>query len=94
MTDLFGWINPNFGGYTPPDDTRIQAMRAEQMAEYHARRSNMQTNLPWELRMQGNALRNVAFVRRKPTMTLAEWDARRAAFKPWAANSGTPPALP
>lgn len=62
----------------PSDQSRLQAMSAEQMAEYQ-RRQGDPTNTPWELRMQAGSLQN--YVRlRQPTMTLAEWDARRAAF--------------
>lgn len=61
---------------------QLRPMSAEQMAEY-MRRQGDPTNVPWELRMQGDAFRAMNANRpRKPTMTLAEYDARRAAFRP------------
>lgn len=63
------------------DSSQLQAMNASQMAEY-IRRQGDPTNVPMHSRSLAgiqNAWRSPV---RKPTMTLAEWDARRAAFKP------------
>lgn len=59
---------------------RMQGMTAEQLAEYQ-RRQGDPTNVPMSMRSHSgiqNAWRPPV---RRPTMTLAEYDTRRAAFR-------------
>jgi hypothetical protein len=83
MTDLTAAASNAWSGFlgygVVTDPSQLQAMSAEQMAEY-VRRQGAPTNVPMSMRslsgMQ-NAWRPPV---RQPTMTLAEYDARRAAF--------------
>lgn len=65
------------GGHSD-EPGQIQGMRAEQMAEYMRRQGNP-TNAPWGMLGDPRMAQNVAWVP-KPTVTLAEYDERRAAF--------------
>lgn len=72
-----------YGVSTDPDQMR--GMNAEQMAAYQRLQGDMR-NAPWpslrEMRGMMNSLRHWSIPTPKPTMTLAEWDARRKAFRP------------
>lgn len=72
---LADWMGYDFS----TDPSQLQAMNAEQMAEYQRRQGDPR-NVPMsEQSLAGiqNAWRPPV---RKPTMTLSEYDARRAAF--------------
>jgi hypothetical protein len=71
------------------DPGQMQGMNAAQLAEY-MRRQGDPTNVPWPGRSLAGMQTAWGIAERRPTMTLAEYDARRDAFKP---RSDHPPAL-
>lgn len=69
----------NFGSVNDPEILR--AMNNGELAEYQ-RRQGDPTNTRWPYGQSILGMQNSIIARpRKPTMTLAEWDARRAAFR-------------
>lgn len=80
---MIGWLfagNAPFGIATDP--SQMQAMNAAQLAEYHHRQGYTRNAV---FANALSAMQCAAAYRPplpKPTMTLAEYDARRKAFKP------------
>lgn len=79
---LSDYMGVGYGGIAT-DPSQLQAMNGAQMAEYQRRQGDprnaafLNTN-GLEAMRYGNYRPPAP----KPTMTLAEWDARRAAFNP------------
>ena len=86
MTDLFDIVGLSSGHQSSgfvTDPRQMQAMSNEQMAEYERRQGDPR-NVPMSERYLGSQLANAWRPPvRPPTMTLAEYDARRAAYRPY-----------
>ena len=72
----------NFGSANDPD--MLRAMNQGELAEYQRRQGDPR-NAPWPSNREMRAMLDSLYAStavRKPTMTLAQWDERRAAFNP------------
>jgi hypothetical protein len=75
------WARGVVGYGIATDPRSVTAMNAEQMAAYIMRQGDP-TNIPMSMRGLAGMQNAWRPQDRRPTMTLAEYDARRAAFKP------------